>query len=128
MMPYVCEVKELVLAFEIVLTLIPCYVEEAQMSISSTVIGICYDGWINVTCMFVLSSGRPPAMLEVKFTIVDELNRIIYNVSNTMTTLSREGCWMHSHILVTNMVIYMFAIIKGLQVYFSVLTSTEGLL
>ena len=78
-------------AYNIKLTPTSCYTPEVQMSISSRVLDIQYGGWTDDTYVFVLPSGQSAAMFEVKLKIMNELNRVMYKLSNIMTSLPLGG-------------------------------------
>ncbi|KAJ8432414.1 hypothetical protein Cgig2_013828 [Carnegiea gigantea] len=63
----------------------PTFIPQLLSEVTSVVNTVRYGGWTDDTYLFTLPSGREAAQLNIRLTTLNELNSVMYEVSNATT-------------------------------------------
>ncbi|KAJ8428009.1 hypothetical protein Cgig2_032346 [Carnegiea gigantea] len=61
------------------------FIPQLRAKVTSVVNTVCYGGWTDDTYLFTLPPGREAAKLTIRLTTLNELNGVVYEVSNART-------------------------------------------
>ncbi|KAJ8437857.1 hypothetical protein Cgig2_002991 [Carnegiea gigantea] len=76
-------------AYDIDPTPAPAFIPQVRYQLTSVVNTIRYGGWTDDTYLFAFPPGREAAKLNIMLTILNELNSVVYEVSNATTAYHR---------------------------------------